>query len=210
MALFDWFKNLFTNGKNNSQSTDTDTLQQEETQTMNSSNESNYRAYPNASTNPAQNSVERQVPRDIFISEDSASIGGLRKVYAFVEKDFEQQGYDDAFSIPDLSHLKENTEQLKRQLKQVIEKEILVYNSTLLDIQTHIDIRSNAGLIDLVYELKTKYEIVKGFKENLEKILENIDQPDNLFSTVAYSYKKGFMRGLVDITKIKILNKQVE
>ncbi len=208
MGLFDWFKNSFSNGKNNSQSADT--LQQEKAQTMNTSRETDDRLSSNAPANLARNHAERQVPREIFISEDSAAISGFRKVYSFVERDFEQQGYDDAFSISDIGCLEKNIEHLKQEFINVLRKEILIYEADLLDIKAHIDIRKNAGFIDLVYELTTRFEIIKGFKEHLEDQLKNIDTPGSLFSVVAHSYKKGFMRALTDITKVKFLNKPAE
>lgn len=79
-------------------------------------------------------------------------------IYNDLKEDYEQKGYEDAICNPDMSYKEMNQSIIRHNIEIKFEQVILKYNDDLHDIDFHIESRSQAGLIDVVKQLKTKRE----------------------------------------------------
>jgi hypothetical protein len=133
---------------------------------------------------------------------------GINEVYAFLEKDFESKGYNDAFINHDDSYKKDNIRLLKHDLIILLQKVTTYYEDLLRDIGFHINSRERAGLLDLVEELKFRREGVEDHLVKISEIRKELNENTGAPERILLSYQQGFMRGLSAISQSKILTKE--
>ncbi|MDR0939961.1 MAG: hypothetical protein LBN29_11560 [Mediterranea sp.] len=127
-------------------------------------------------------------------------------IYAFLDKDYESKGYDDALCNPDSSYKEMNVKGIKSKFYVMLKRIITKYDDDLRQVEFHIDSRRQLGLIDLVKQLESEKDTLKSHKELLLEMRagseeENLDPLINILT----SYERGFLRGLAAKT-IETLN----
>ncbi|MFD2568576.1 hypothetical protein [Pseudotenacibaculum haliotis] len=149
--------------------------------------------------------VEEKTPsEDLFIEKEDSTITtnaqiekyNLERIYAFVEVDHEQKGYDDALMNPDFSYSEDNIKLLKYDLKIRIKRAYKTYEDYIKDIEFHIQTRKNAGLIDTVKLLEAELAKVNDSIKLVAEIEKEFNEETGLVERISLSYKRGFMRGL--------------
>jgi len=136
---------------------------------------------------------------------DSASMG-IEAIYAFLQADYEEKGYNDALTNPDESYKVDNIKLFQYDLQILIERSFLYYDDKLKEIDFHIGSRTRAGLIDLIEELKIKREIAVEHIHKLQQLQQETANNAGMSERIKLSYQRGFMRGLSAITQTKIMN----
>jgi hypothetical protein len=149
---------------------------------------------------------ENNSPRDV-IAPDSIE-NNIDLLFKFLDRNHEQQGYNDALINPDSSHLEQNIEALKNELGRTIKKVSTFYEDFIKEINYHIDSRSRSGMVDTVEELKMKKEIAEGHIQKI-MVIEN-DAKNNTGDSqgIILSYTRGFKNGLAAISHHSILRKK--
>lgn len=163
------------------------------------------------------------IPRNLFIEENepiemdqqnqifnrqsyNQKIYSINDVYDFMQKDdYEKRGYEDALSNPDESNKKAGIEIIKEDLKILISRVSNELNKDILSIDSHINSRSRAGLVDLVEELRSKKESYLNDINYMNEIKDSIEKNSGMFSRVLLSYSRGFMKGISELSNGKFL-----
>jgi hypothetical protein len=122
-------------------------------------------------------------------------------IYAYLEGDYESKGYSDALCNPDNSYKEMNKTLIKSELEVKLKRVILIYGDKLREMDFHIKSRSEAGLIDIVTDLKSRKDTLEKHLATLIK-MENEIQDDTIFyiHRMLTSYERGFLRGLAALS----------
>ena len=111
------------------------------------------------------------IPENVFVEKEGyqensnedklsseSSDNGINVLFRFLEKSHESKGYDDALINPDSTHLDQNIEALKSDLRRIINKQKIFYQDFIREINFHISSRQRSGMVDTVEELAVKKE----------------------------------------------------
>lgn len=163
-----------------------------------------------------------EIPENVFIEKEnqnkSAEVSSNDKVvkdsniellFQFLDKDYEEMGYNDALRNPDSSHLDQNLEAIKNSLFRVIRRVKTFYEDFIKEINFHIESRSRSGMVDTVEELKMKKSIAE---DHIKKVIEIEDDAKNNIGEsqgIIISYSRGFRNGLAAISHSQIMTKKL-
>ena len=147
-----------------------------------------------------------EVKEDIFVdnsdpvNEPATLHYGTRMpidaIYTFINKDYEQQGYDDAMCNTDSSYKDSKVSIIKNELKRLFEQVRLRYRSDLREIEVQIGIVEQQGLISTAESLKARKETFLEHMEVMEKMEVSLDNDEPKMLSMIDSYERGFLRGL--------------
>jgi hypothetical protein len=152
---------------------------------------------------PVEMDQQDQVIRNQSYNQKNYTI---HDVYDFMQKDdFEKRGYEDALSNPDESNKKAGIEIIKEDLKILISRVSNELKKDILSIDSHINSRSRAGLVDLVEELKSKKESYINDINYMNEIKDSIEKDSGMFSRILLSYSRGFMKGISELSNGRFL-----
>jgi hypothetical protein len=132
-------------------------------------------------------------------------------IFAYLEKDYESLGYNDALCNPDQSYKEMNKTEIKSGFEILIERIVLKYEDDLSEINFHILSRSEAGLVDIVRDLQYRKDNLEAHKNRLTEMRNDVQSNQNVsyMNKMLLSYERGFSRGLaalsLDTLKIKTL-----
>lgn len=129
---------------------------------------------------------------------------GIHLIYALLNKDNEQKGYDDALINSDLSHMEEGILIIKNNLSGSIEQVKLYYNDFLKEIDFHIESRKSSSMFTIVEELNMKKEIAKNHLERVLLIEEESKNGRADQLGIVRTYVRGFKKGLAAISFTEI------
>lgn len=117
-------------------------------------------------------------------------------IYAYIQDDYEQEGYSDAMCNADMAYKESKKEIIKNGLKMLFEQVRLRYESDIRDISVQIDIVETQGLTTTSMTLKARRDT---FNEHLSKINEmesSLDREDKKMMNMIASYERGFLKGI--------------
>lgn len=129
----------------------------------------------------------------------------LQYLYTFLEKDYQQEGYNDALSNPDMSSMEEKIKLIRRQLDITIAKVNTAYSSALRNINFHIDSRSRNGMVDIVDELISKKTTIEEEISKVSEIEQGAKSESGISETLIMSYKLGFKNGYAAISHSQLI-----
>lgn len=149
-------------------------------------------------------------PEDVFIEknthedknstkeENDISQDNIHMVYAFLSKDYQQVGYDDALVHPDTSFRNEKVREIQGDLDIVIRKCKTFYEDAIRELGFLITSRNRVGMVDVVDELKMrKDKAEEHYKKVLEIQKEAMEQGES--HRLVISYNRGFQNGMAAI-----------
>ena len=128
-------------------------------------------------------------------------------IYNDLKEDYEQKGYEDALCNPDMSYKEMNQSIIRHNIEIKFEQVILKYNDDLRDIDFHIESRAQAGLVDVVKQLKTKRETLQKHVDKLHEMETDFRNKAPYMMGVLLSYERGFLRGLAALSLDTLKNK---
>jgi hypothetical protein len=129
-------------------------------------------------------------------------------LFAFMDRNHEAKGYDDALLNPDSSHLDQNREALKNELGRTINKVKTFYEDFIQETEFHILSRGRSGMVDMVEELEMKKKIALGHVEKVREVEESLGHEDGDCKGILISYTRGFKNGLAAISHHHILTRR--
>jgi hypothetical protein len=151
----------------------------------------------NSNQNKAKNLIK--LPR-MEPQENSEIQYNLQYLYDFLERDYQQEGYNDALSNPDMSNMEEKVKLIRRQLIITIAKVNAAYNTALRNINFHIESRSRNGMVDIVDELVSRRTNLLEEIGKVAEIEEGAKMESGISETPVLSYKLGFKNGYAAIS----------
>lgn len=144
--------------------------------------------------------IEKPVPdnSDGIDKQTEQSQDNIHLVYAFLSRDYQQQGYDDALRHPDTSYKIEKVKEIQGDLDIVIRKSKTFYEDAIRELLFLIASRNRMGMIDVVDELKMKKEKAEDhYKKVIEIQNQAIQQGES--HRLIISYNRGFQNGMAAI-----------
>jgi hypothetical protein len=129
----------------------------------------------------------------------------LQYLYTFLERDYQQEGYNDALSNPDMSSMEEKIKLIRRQLDITIAKVNTAYSSALRNINFHIDSRRRNGMVDIVDELISKKTTIEEEISKVSEIEQGAKSESGISETLIMSYKLGFKNGYAAISHSQLI-----
>lgn len=132
----------------------------------------------------------------------------IAMLYAFLDRNHEAKGYDDALLNPDTSHLNQNLDALRNDLMRTISKVKTFYEDFMQETDYHILTRGRTGMVDMVEELEMKKKIAAGHFEKVLHIERSLNDDRGAFQGMLISYTRGFKNGLAAISHHHILTRK--
>lgn len=129
----------------------------------------------------------------------------LQYLYSFLEKDYQQDGYNDALANPDMSSMEEKIKLIRHQLVITIAKVKTYYSAVLRNINFHIESRKRNGMVDIVDELISKRTTIEEEMSKVTEIEEGAKAQAGISETLIMSYKLGFKNGYAAISHSQML-----
>lgn len=136
------------------------------------------------------------------------SDNNIALLHAFLDRNHEAKGYDDALLNPDTSHLTQNLDALKNELIRTINKVKTFYEDFIQETDYHILSRGRSGMVDIVEELEMKKRIALGHMAKVNEIEENAERNEGDCKGILISYTRGFKNGLAAISHHNILTRR--
>ncbi|WP_437918480.1 hypothetical protein [Sphingobacterium sp. LRF_L2] len=133
---------------------------------------------------------------------------GIFLLYAYLQQDFEERGFNDALVSPDEGYKNDNIKLIKYDLEILIQQIKTYHDSLMKDLDFHILSRGRAGLIDLVEELKIKQTDLTSHIEKVEAFETSLQHGNGFWERAVLAYKRGFMKGMASITQAYLLSKK--
>ncbi|EHQ25892.1 hypothetical protein [Mucilaginibacter paludis] len=138
----------------------------------------------------------------------AAADSNIMLLYAFLDRNHEAKGYDDALLNPDTSHLAQNLDSLKNELVRTINKVKTFYEDFIRETEFHILSRSRSGMVDIVEELEMKKTIALGHIDKVREIEDKTAKEAGDCQGILLSYARGFKNGLAAISHHQILTRR--
>lgn len=162
---------------------------------------------PELNENDLSGSLDNQTPtKEHFVEEkeiiqlESTDLKGIESVYSYINNSYSENGYYDALENQTIENRDVNVKALGLKLMSLIEQAEFYYETAIIDIDRRIDSAKRMGLVDLVKNLESeKIQIDKAI-EKLLNIKPNIKKEEGPFLLIATSYKKGFHKGVTEIS----------
>jgi hypothetical protein len=167
----------------------------------------------NANADTALPVVEERVFIESAPPKEQAAVQPLVEynigiLYAFMDRNHEVKGYDDALINPDSSHLNQNLEALRNELIRTLKKVKTFYEDFIQETEFHIRSRSRSGMVDMVEELEMKKNIALGHIEKVKAIEVDTALNEGDCNGIFISYTRGFKNGLAAISHHHILTRR--
>lgn len=162
-----------------------------------------------------------EIPEKVFIEKEPPSAkadetltpvraeNNIDLLFRILDRNHEENGYNDALRNPDVSHRDQNVEALRNELSRTIRKVKTFYEDFIREIDFHIGSRSRNGMVDTVEELRMKKAIADSHMQKVKEIEENAKNGTGDSEGIILSYKRGFENGLAAITHHNILKRKL-
>ena len=118
-------------------------------------------------------------------------------IYAYIERDYEDQGYEDAMCNADDSYKESKKLIIKHGLKRLFEQVGLRYKSDLRDIEVQAGIMEQQGMVNTASALKARKETLLEHLTILKEMEHALDNEEQKMMSMIKSYERGFLKGLV-------------
>lgn len=121
-------------------------------------------------------------------------------IYAYLKEDYETRGYEDALCNPDNTYKEINKSLIRSNLEILFKQVSLRYVDDLRDIEFHIQSRTEAGLLDVVEQLKSRKDTYEQHLTQLKGMDADLQHNVPYMVGMMVSYERGFLRGLAAIS----------
>lgn len=120
-------------------------------------------------------------------------------IYAYLHKNYEEKGFNDAMIKSDLALRDINMNIIRNKILMVFREVNLNYDVMRKDIETRMETCSAAGLLTTLSDLENQASIISAHKAELEKLEQDFRSNANEASVPLQSYDCGFLRGIATI-----------
>lgn len=157
---------------------------------------------------------EPVVDRTLFVKDNNVNQESLvasyeKRIFQYINSDFEVRGYHDALTNPDTKYKEDNIQILKFDLVLLLRESENAYKQYLNEIDFHVASRTKAGLHDLVEELQSKRQLTNDKMLFVQELKTEIESQTGSAQRIVLSYQRGFTRGLAALTSANIINRSI-
>ena len=117
-------------------------------------------------------------------------------IFAFVHKDFEDEGYQDALISSDLQYRDAKEKIIRNDLKMLFMRISLRYKNDLREIGVQIDNAQKAYALSSASLLQARCESYNEHLAKIEEMESLLDADDPKMMTMIESYRRGFLKGI--------------
>ena len=117
-------------------------------------------------------------------------------VYIYMEKDWEEQGRQDAANNPDMTYMETKVEIIKQGLQRRFELTRLKYNKMIREYTARVDTLNQFGLSGTMTELEAHIETCKEHLQKLNELEDKFHKDDPSLRSMTNSYRRGFAFGV--------------
>ncbi len=121
-------------------------------------------------------------------------------IYSYLRKDYEQRGYEDALANPDAVYKELNKSLLRSDFEILFKQVKRRYEDDLKEIEFHIQSRTEAGLLNVVEQLKTRREILLQHLTEMKEMEDDLKNNSSYMGRMLFAYERGFLRGLAALS----------
>lgn len=163
---------------------------------------------------------EIAIEKDVFVddtdpSENVANVITIHygtgfpidAIYAFVRKDLEADGYNDAICCPDNSYRDKRIKVYKNELRTIFEQVNLKYIDLIKQLEAQISFSKDQGLEGRANALEVQKSLMDEHVRRLKELEEKFENNDSTMIGMLDSYEMGFSRGIAiklnDLTQWK-------
>ena len=122
-------------------------------------------------------------------------------IYAYVEKDYEQDGYDDAICNPDSSYKESRKVIIRSGPNRRFEQVRLRYKNDLREIDVQIATVEQQGMMNTSSILRARRDTYSEHLTKIDEMERKLDENDIQLLSMLDSYDRGFLRGLAAISQ---------
>lgn len=170
-------------------------------------------------TSSIDNKQLPEIKREDFVddSDPNKDIAGrsfgtempIDAIYAYLEKDYEQQGYEDSMCNADNSYKDSKKEIIKNGLKRLFSQVRLRYKDDLRMIEVQINIVEQQGMINTSSSLKARKETFLEHMKAIDEMEASLIKNESQMLGMIESYNRGFLKGLAAISQSYLKNQQL-
>lgn len=127
-------------------------------------------------------------------------------IYAFIERDYENEGYQDALCNPDDSYKESKKAMIKHGLKRLFEQVGLRYKSDLRNIEVQIGIMEQQGMANTASTLQARKDTLLEHLSIMGEMEVALDNEEQKMMSMIKSYERGFLKGLAAKSDLLLRN----
>lgn len=127
-------------------------------------------------------------------------------IYAFIERDYENEGYQDAMCNPDDSYKESKKAMIKHGLKRLFEQVGLRYKSDLRNIEVQITIMEQQGMANTASTLQARKDTLLEHLSIMGDMEAALDREEQKMMSMIKSYERGFLKGLAAKSDLLLRN----
>ena len=160
--------------------------------------------------------VGNKVPRNEFVADENPeptvttiSFGTGRPIdaiYAFITRDFEDEGYNDALINNDKSYRDTKEALLRNNLKLRFQQVKVRYQDDIRKLKVQVQIAEESMVVSSAAQLKATIETFQSHLAEIARMEEDLERNDPKMTQMIESYKRGFLKGIAaqtyDVTQI--------
>lgn len=117
-------------------------------------------------------------------------------IYAFITRDYEEQGFQDALVNADLSYRTAKEQLLRNSLKSLFNQVKMRYTDDIRKIKVQIRTAEEQMISSAVEMLKAQIETYESHMSEIKKMEDNLEKNDASMTLMIESYTRGFLRGI--------------
>lgn len=122
-------------------------------------------------------------------------------IYAYLERDYEQQGYEDSMCNADNAYKESKKEIIKNGLKRLFSQVRLRYKDDLRRIEVQVTIVEQQGMLNTSASLKAGRETILEHMKTIDEMESSLMKNEPQMLGMIDSYDRGFLKGLAAISQ---------
>lgn len=146
--------------------------------------------------------VDDSDPNEEIIKTEFGTSMPIDAIYAYIEQDYEEQGYTDAMCNADSSYKESKKTIIINGLKRRFQQVNLRYQQDLRTIDVQICIIEEQGMINTASALKARKETYLEHMHTISTMENDLENGDLKILSMIDSYDRGFLRGLAAKSEI--------
>ncbi|MBE6331996.1 MAG: hypothetical protein K6E73_05135 [Bacteroidales bacterium] len=117
-------------------------------------------------------------------------------LFIYIERDWRQQGLQDAIANADIHFMNIQVDIIKEGLRRRFDMTRLKYKSLISDLENEIENLTQMGLIALISAVNTKVSLYKEHIAKIEEMENQLKNEEPALMSMIESYKLGFKMGV--------------
>lgn len=120
----------------------------------------------------------------------------IDSIFAYIEKDWEEQGRQDALKNPDANYMQTKVDMIRETLKRRFEQVRLRYKKDIRNYEAQLQNLQQLGLANSKLQIEAYLTTCKEHLEKIDDMQRKLEAGDSSMTTMMDSYKRGFSMGV--------------